>query len=118
MNKRNSIKILMCSLIMLMSCNKDQQIIGLLQSSEKDDVIKGAYMAGESGNKKFAPLLLQNANDFRTSTNIKFKGYSVYQEKMIALKKIFNQEPPVKIINKPDSVIIQFYTALYNRNTK
>jgi hypothetical protein len=43
---------------------------------------------------------------------MKFKGYNVYQEKMIALRKIFRQEPPVKITSKPDSVVINFYTEL------
>jgi hypothetical protein len=61
------------SLFIFNSCgNNDNKIIRLLNSEHKDDVISGAYMAGESSNKQFVPLLLKNANDVRTSTNLRF----------------------------------------------
>lgn len=94
------------------SCENRDRIIDLLRSQEKDDVIKGAYLAGESGNKEFVPLLLNNAWDFRRSTNLRFKGYSVYEEKMIALKKLFGKAPSVKITFEPDSTVIDFYINL------
>jgi hypothetical protein len=95
------------------SCNSDEKIEKLLRSNDKEDMIEGAYRAGETGNKKFVPLLLRNAYDPRGTTNLKFKGISVYQSKMGALKKILKQEPPVTITRKPDSLVIKFYTETY-----
>jgi len=91
-----------------MSCQNKKRIYSLLNSNDKNDVIIGAYLAGESGKKEFAPLLLKNAWDERTSTNIQFKGFTVYQEKMIALKKIYKKDPPNVITYMPDSSVIHF----------
>ena len=112
MKKKATKLIFILSLSFFSSCNNDKEIIRLLNSELKDDVILGAYKAGESGDKQFIPFLLKDANDVRTSTNVKFLGYNVYQEKMIALRKIFKQEPPVKIKDKPDSIVIKFYIEL------
>ena len=112
MKKKTTNLIFILSLLVFDSCNNDKEILRLLNSERKEDVISGAYKAGESGDKQFVPLLLKDANDVRTSTNIKFLGYNVYQEKMIALKKIFKQDPPVEIVDKPDSIIIKFYMEL------
>ena len=102
-------------LIFIISCQNDSEIIRLLNSKEKDDVIKGAYLAGENGNVKYATFLLKDANDVRTSTNIKFKGYNVYQEKMIALSKIYKKKPPKEITSIPDSTVINFYLEIVQK---
>lgn len=96
------------------SCNKEQKIERLLNSEDKQDLIEGAFEAGETGNKKFIPLLLKNANDPRITHNLRFKGMSVYQSKMNALKKILKQQPTVAITYKPDSTVIKFYTKATN----
>lgn len=111
MKKRKVILVLLAGII-LFSCNNDDEIFSLLNSNETDDVIKGAYLAGESKKEKFIPLLLKDIADVRTSTNLKFKGYNIYQEKAIALGKIFGKQPSVKITNKPDSLVIKFYREL------
>lgn len=100
------------SLISVASCNNDEKIIKLLNSKDKEDVISGAYKAGESGDKEFVPLLLKNSDDPRRSTNLQYKGITVYQAKMIALRKIFKQDPPEEITYETDSLIIKFYTEL------
>jgi hypothetical protein len=102
------------ALLFFNGCDRDKKITDLLSSNETEDVILGAYKAGESGDKKFVSLLLRDANDQGTSTNTKFKGITVYQAKMIALKKIFKEEPPVKITYKNDSTVIRFYRKLAN----
>lgn len=99
-------------LFLLVGCNNDKKIFELLASEDKEDIILGAYKAGESGDKKFVPALLKNADDKRSSTNIRFMGMTVYQAKMGALKKIFNSLPPNQINYKPDSTIIKFYIRL------
>jgi hypothetical protein len=93
-------------------CNNNNEIIDLLSSNEKEDKIIGAYKAGKSGSMDFVPLLVKDFADPRVSTNINFKGFSVYQEKAIALEKIFKKSPPVAITTDPDSIVIKFYMQL------
>lgn len=99
----------------MFSCNSDKDITKLLSSDVKDDIILGAIKAGESEDKKFVPLLLKNAADWRRSTSFDFKGMTVYRAKMEALRKIYKMEPPVEIKTDPDSTVIKFYTALYEK---
>lgn len=95
--------------------NSDRKIEQLLQSQNKDDIILGAFKAGESRKERFVPLLLMKCNDPRISHHLKFKGISVYQAKMIALKKISHLQPPATINSNPDSTIINFYMFHYQR---
>lgn len=104
---------LLIVLFIMISCNNDERIIHLLNSNMKDDIILGSKKAGQSGNRKFVPLLLKNANDLRTSTNFNFKGVSVYKAKMEALENIYKVSPPKKITNYCDSTIVNFYYQLY-----
>jgi len=113
-NKKLAFIIFICAI----SCESNRNIIKLLNSKDKDELIEGAYLAGESGNKKYSSLLLKNADDVRTSTNLKFKGYTVYQEKMIALSKIYNKKPPIEINERVDSSIIIFYIQLSQSSQK
>ena len=102
---------LLIVIILFAACRAtDDDIKTLLQSKNVEDRIEGAYKAGESGKAEFIPYLLQNADDPGRSTQLQFKGFSVYQEKVIALKKILKIEPPVKITRDPDSTVIRFYT--------
>jgi hypothetical protein len=105
---------LMCPL--LLSCNKDEKIIELLNSSNINEIIRGAEKAGASGKKKFVPMLLKNDGDLRTSTSVWHYGVSVYKAKMDALKEIFQINPPNEIVfYKVDYTIIEFYTELYKK---
>ena len=106
------------ALSLSVSCNKSERIIKRLNSNDHYDLISGSYDAGESGDKKFMPDLLKKSDDPRVSTNLKYKGISVYQAKMIALKKIFKAEPPVEINRTPDSTVIRFYAELYEKENK
>lgn len=109
---KNFVKCLTC--FILFSCNGDNKIVKLLTSKVKDDIIEGARKAGNAGKKKFIPFLLKNADDERMSTNFDFKGVTVYQAKMKALRDIFKKRPPKAITYKLDSSIIKFYTELAN----
>ena len=104
------------SIFLFISCRNDTEIIRLLKSSNHSDIILGAFKAGEAGDKKFVPYLLSNADDPRASTTLQFKGFSVYQEKMGALEKIFKRQPPVKISRQPDSVVIKFFIEMAKEN--
>jgi hypothetical protein len=94
------------------SCKSDATIFELLNSKDKEDIILGSFNAGNSGSIKFVPLLLKDSYDPRRSTNLQFKGVTVYQAKMTALRKIFKQDPPIEITHKPDSLVIKFYIEL------
>jgi len=101
----------MIIMLLIVACKQnDSEIKTLLQSKDFQDRIEGAYKAGEAGKIEFIPYLLENADDPVTSSDWRFLGVSVYQEKMIALKKILKTEPPVKITRDPDSLVIRFYT--------
>ncbi|RYD70367.1 MAG: hypothetical protein EOP55_22355 [Sphingobacteriales bacterium] len=106
------LKLVLFSFYLLLACNSDSHIINLLNSKKTSEVMLGCYKAGESRDKKYVQLLLKNANDPRVSTHINFKGISVYEAKMIALKKIYNKKPQKPITWNPDSTIIKFYTRL------
>lgn len=106
-------KFLLFSLLLIfIGCNSDDEIFRLLNISNKNDLILGAYKASKSKNRKFVTLLLKNADDRRMSTNIRFKGFTVYQEKMFALEQIFQKSPPAPISWSTDSVVIKFYLDL------
>lgn len=108
MKRISTLMILMLSTV---ACKQsDSEIKTLLQSKDFADRIEGAYKAGEVGKVEFIPYLLANADDPVTSSDLRFLGVSVYQEKMIALKKILKKECPVKITRDPDSAVIRFYT--------
>lgn len=110
-------KVVLCFLSLLtISCNKDKQIQELLNGHTATEIIEGANMAGESGNKKYVPLLLKNAYKPRASTDLRHKGFTVYTEVMYALNQIFHIKPPHKfgdILESPDSLNISFYTSLW-----
>lgn len=101
---------LLIVIMLFAGCNEnDNDIKALLQSKNVENRIEGAYKAGESGKTVFIPYLLKNADDPSRSTMLQFKGFSVYQEKMIALRKILKRKSPVEITRDPDSIVIRFY---------
>lgn len=106
-------KFIIIAVLVFLSCNNEVEICKLLNSKDKDEIIRGAFEAGNTGNKKYIPLLLKNANDFRCSTNIHFKGISVYEAKMFAIKKISKKESPATIGRMPDSLVIKYYISLF-----
>jgi len=111
-------KLLIVTVLLVACKSSDNDIKILLQSKNVEDRIEGAYKAGESGKEKFIPYLLMNADDPGRSTQLQFKGFSVYQEKVIALKKILKVEPPVKITRDPDSTVIRFYIKAASKYVK
>jgi len=108
MKKYISILIVLCFL----SCNEDKEIVDLLSSHNTTDIIKGAKMAADTQHTKYVPLLLDNSFNASISTNLFFKGISVYEGKMNALRRLLKSSPPKEITFEPDSTIIKYYTKL------
>ena len=113
--------ILFFAAALLISCNKNEEIRRQLNSRNPSDIIRGTYAAGQSGNKEFVPLLLHNAADPSCGADIRFKGFSVYTEKMYALQKILGVKPPHNYQGleiSPDSTNIKFYTQYWENVNK
>lgn len=106
-------------LLVLYGCNNvnhKKDIDELLRSKNIADIIEANYLIGESKDTSFVKLLFDNIEDPRITHDVRFKGISVYQSKIIALKKIFNVLPPKKISYSPDTLIINFYKNLALKN--
>lgn len=115
MKKLILVALILVTVVLVFYWTSDNRIISLLGSDKTYDLISGAYKAGETGKVKFAPYLLKDCDDPRISNSLDFKGMSVYQSKMNALRKIFKTEPPVAITYRTDSTVINFYLELYGK---
>ena len=101
-------------LILFFSCNssnktKSDIITKLILSNDVNKIVEGYFIIGEEKQIKFIKDIIINPVDNRISHHYKFNGISVYQSKMIALKKISGLEPPIKISSKSNIVVIEFY---------
>ncbi|WP_295675904.1 hypothetical protein [uncultured Mucilaginibacter sp.] len=116
---KNGLKcILIFLFFILASCSDDREITRLLNSNIPNEIIEGAYKAGNSGEKKYVPLLLHDAANGSEGTSLHFARFTVYTEKMFALERILHVKPPHPfggIKTQPDSVNIRFYVALWQQ---
>ncbi|WP_426669555.1 hypothetical protein ACPPVU_25485 [Mucilaginibacter sp. McL0603] len=113
--------VLFSLLVIVTSCQRDKEITRLLNSNKPGEIIQGTYEAGMSGDKKYVPLLLKDADNPAVSTALHFKGFSVYTEKMYALERILHVKPPHPyngILVIPDSVNIKFYNNYWRSINK
>jgi hypothetical protein len=104
-------KMFLVFLLFLAGCSdySREEISGLIESNNTDNLVRAFYKIGEARDSFFISQILSASDDPRISHDLKFKGISVYQSKMIALKKISGLSPPEEITYKPDSAIINFY---------
>ena len=78
-----------------------------LESKNKTEIMEACYKLGEARDTSAVKLLLTKIIDWRMSTNFRFKGMTVYQCKVGALKKISGIE--VFYNYKPDTAIANVY---------
>ncbi len=88
----------------------------MINSNEKNKIIRGYLLIGENRDTTFVESIFKNLDDQRISHDYSFKGVSVYQSKMIAIKKISGIPPPKKINYKKDDSIINFYRKWATEN--
>lgn len=74
-----------------------------------DDVFEGNFLAGKYKWQVAVPLILKDPYNPKISHHIRFKGLSLYQSKMSALKNISGLGPPNKVTYKVDSSVVRFY---------
>lgn len=113
--------ILLSFVLILFSCDHDKEIRHLLNSRIPNEIIDGAYKAGETADEQYVPLLLKNAADGREGSSLHFALLTVYSVKMFALERILHVSPPHpfwKIKTPPDSVNIKFYSALWQKTSR
>jgi len=87
----------------------DKRLIGFLSSNNIDSIMEGNYIASKNKRKDMVCLILKEPYDSRISHNIKYKGMSVYQSKISALRNISGLNTSQKITYKVDSTIVAFY---------
>jgi hypothetical protein len=105
-------------ILFLVSCQDSKREVRLLlDKGKKEDLVKAFYQIGETRDTSFLKEVIANPYDPRVVHVAEFYGISVYQSKMIALKKISGLTPPKKITYQPDSTVINFYCRWINRNT-
>jgi len=107
-------------ILLFVSCEdySNQEINQLLRSDDPEKIIKALYLIGEKRDTTFLQEIIDNPYDPRVSHDLRFKGISVYQSKMIALKKISGTLPPREITYQPDSVIVKFYCKWVNEKLR
>jgi hypothetical protein len=100
--------------VFLFSCvNSDQEKINkLLKKNDKTSIIEASFLIGELKDTTYIPFLLKDCYDYRITHHMKFYGVSVYQSKMVAMKKISGVAPPLEITYLPDSTVINYYSNL------
>lgn len=104
-------------LALIFSCNDDMsdtKTVQILKESPNQSKITDKYLDACSkinqGDTVFVEFLLKDLKNVATTHNYKFKGITVYQAKMNALRRISGLEPPRKITYKYDQDIVDFYT--------
>ncbi|MBD2770491.1 hypothetical protein IC235_21615 [Hymenobacter sp. BT664] len=105
LSKANALLLmLMCSCV-----SKEPGIDSLLKSKKATDVISAFYTIGNLKDTSYVRNIFIDPYDPRVSHDYRFLGISVYQSKMIAIKKISGCDPPAPITYRPDSSIVKFY---------
>lgn len=95
--------------VLCSSCNLNQEVIADLRSDEPNRIIKACAKLEDADDAEFVPILLEQPCDPRVTHLLKYKGMSVYQQKMAALKRISGIAPPHKLTYRVDSSIVDFY---------
>ncbi len=91
-------------------------IDSLLRKNKVCDIIHANFMIGELKDTTYIDTLFKNINDVRICPGaIHFKGQSVYQSKVIALKKITNKDSMLRITRKPDTLIINYFKHFFRK---
>lgn len=78
-------------------------------NSGYDRIIEAILEIQEANDTSMLDAMLYKADDPRITHNVFHKGKSVYEVKMLALKRITGVNPPSEITYREDTAIINFY---------
>jgi hypothetical protein len=99
-------------ILVIIACNDKpnyNKINSLILSNEESKLIEACNDLKTIEDTVFVSALLQNPYDTRISHDIRYKGTSVYEAKMRALRRISGLTPPNIINYKLDSSNVDFY---------
>lgn len=109
---RTVIKVCIVTLLIFSCSDRSKNINDLLKSNDTDKLVEAFYLIGEKRDTNYIKYIFENPIDARVSNKLKFKGISVYQSKMTAIKKITGISPPNVITYIPDPTIVAFYSKI------
>lgn len=87
----------------------DEEIISALQDDDLNNKFIACANIDSKDDTVFVKYLLENINDVRITHHIRFKGMSVYQVTVGALKRISGLEPPMSYNYQYNSRVVRFY---------
>lgn len=107
-------------LLFCCSCDQKKDYKVDLLSDDIVKIDKACFELGEAKDTSAVQLLLNHLKDPRITNNLNFKGMSVYQCRIGALRKISGLDFEKKITHKIDTDAINFYIdwAIGNRHIK
>jgi hypothetical protein len=106
---------LLTVLLFILSCSPDIDdavLIKMLKGDNKEQFIEAIMYIEDNHKIDMVQYLLYDAMDPRVTHDIRFKGMSIYQIKMHALKRFTGTNPPKRITSEPDSSILNFYADI------
>lgn len=110
------ISIVLCSLGCFKQIDKPT-LKKMLQSEDKLQIIEATDYIKRTRDTSMVNDMLKQSFDPRVTHLLKYKGMSIYQIKMGAMKELTGITPPNTITYRPDSVNIEFYLRIArNRN--
>ena len=89
----------------------------MVKSENKSRIIMATEEIRKARDTSMIGALLYAADDPRISHLLSYKGKSVYQIKMEALRDITGIDPPAEITNDIDTAIIQFYLKMFPQHS-
>jgi hypothetical protein len=101
--------------LLFICCNSNyptrKEIVGLINSKSKNEVMLGIYYAGESRDTFYVTVLVNHIHNSSIIHHQKFYGMSIHQGVITALTKITGLQPPNKVSYEIDSTNIVFYKS-------
>ena len=107
-----------CSIISCFRIKDDNDnrkyINALLKSKKACDIIQANFLIGELRDSLYIDTLFKDIYNRQVCPgHPNFKGFSIYQSKIGALRKIACIDSAFKVTNKPDSAIVNFMRQKY-----
>jgi hypothetical protein len=93
---------------------RKKELWAMIQSQNIDSIIFATEEIRKTHDTSMVNALLYRVDDPRITHQLYYKGKSVYQIKMEALKEITGVSPPGEITYKVDTSIVLFYRKILN----
>lgn len=94
---------------------RNKELWAMMRSENIGKIVSATEEIRKAHDTSMIEALLYRAEDPRVMTSLSYKGRSVYQIKMEALKEITGLIPPAEITYEVDTSIIQFYHEKFSK---